>query len=142
MKHMMIAIALLFGGIASAQETTAPKKIKPAKQELRPEDQATKVTAKMTKELVLNANQVTQVQAINMDAAKQREAIKKEANLKPEDRKAQLNALEENTKVKFKSVLTADQYVKMEEMLKNAKLKKTERKLVTEPKQKLKTNDE
>lgn len=138
MKHLMIAIALLIGGIATAQEKVAPKKVAPQRKEVRPEDQATRATAKMTKELTLSSDQVSQVQTINMDAAKQREAIKNDANIKGEDKKAQLKSLEEATKLKYKSVLSADQYVKMEKMVENAKTKKVEKKLVAEPKQELK----
>ena len=78
-----------------------------------PEERATKVTDWMKKNLQLNDNQVSQVQAINLKYAQQNEQLKGGTQTKEEKMKT-MKDTEKNRDAELKGILTADQYKKWE----------------------------
>jgi hypothetical protein len=76
-----------------------------------PEERANKITDWMKKNLQLNNNQVSQVQAINLKYAQQNEQLKGSKDTKEQKMKT-MKETEKNRDAELKGILTADQYKK------------------------------
>ena len=76
-----------------------------------PEERANKLTDWMKKNLGLNDNQVSQVQALNLKYAQQNESLKGGTDTKEQKMKT-MKANETARDAELKGILTADQYKK------------------------------
>lgn len=70
-------------------------------------------------ELGLTPEQKSKFEAIQKDAAEKRKALREDTSLTQEQRREKAKAINEETKVKLKEILTAEQLSKMEERQKN-----------------------
>ncbi len=114
MKKISTLLLLLFLIVATtfAQESAQTR---PSREQRTPEERAEAMTARMTKELPLNADQSTKIRAINLEQAKKMEAIRQKNG---EDRAAshsEFKALSGETDTKYKEVLTAEQFTKYQQ---------------------------
>jgi Spy/CpxP family protein refolding chaperone len=71
---------------------------------------------RLTKQLDLTPDQVTQVKAIYADAGTQMKALHEDTSLAQADKRQKMLAIHQDTKSKFEAVLTTDQKTKFEAM--------------------------
>lgn len=93
-----------------------------------PEERSKHFTDKMTKELLLNADQQQKISTINLQAAKDHEALKNNKTIKEEDRKMEFKKIEEKRFAAIKPLLNAEQLKKFETMIQEKKEKIIEKK--------------
>jgi len=79
-------------------------------------EKATKQTERMQTELGLSSEQTTQVQQINVGIIMKNDGIRSNESLTQEEKSTAISSNNEARKEMFKGVLTAEQYVKFEEM--------------------------
>lgn len=120
MKIAVMAIALVMGSFAFGQGTEKAK--------TSPEERALNLTNKMVKQLGLNAEQATQISEINLGIAGKNEGIRNDANMTKEQKQEILLSNNAARMAMYKNVLTAEQYVKAEEMEKLHQERKAARK--------------
>jgi Spy/CpxP family protein refolding chaperone len=109
MKTLILALAMVVGGTAIAQQQAHPKKErKPA------EERATNSAQKMKKKLGLDDAQTAKIHDINLGIAQKNDAIRDNTSLTREQKMAQLKENQNARNVQYKEVLTADQYAKYE----------------------------
>ena len=85
-----------------------------------PEERANKLTEWMKKDLQLNNNQLSQVQAINLKYAQQNEQLKGSSETKEQKMKT-MKETEASRDAELKGVLTADQFKKWQAKKSEAK---------------------
>jgi len=88
-----------------------------------PQDKADKMTEHMTEELELTDAQVERVKVLNLKVAEKIKAIKEDDSMSKEKKKEFIEGNMEDHKNVMKSILTADQFVKYEEMAEKMKSK-------------------
>jgi len=110
MKQMMLAAALLTAPLAMAQEGAQ----KQQHREKDPKAMAEKRTEHMKEALGLSPEQVEKVKAINLAHAEKMSAIRQQEN--KEEKQKNMQQLREWRLGELKTVLTADQIAKLEEM--------------------------
>jgi periplasmic protein CpxP/Spy len=112
LKVLMIGAALSFGmSTVYAQEAT----------EKTPEERAANQTAQMTESLSLTPDQQAKVAEINLGVALKNDAVRKNASMTPEQKKEAIQGNNEGRKASLKTVLTAEQYTKMEAQVEQRK---------------------
>lgn len=107
MKTFILALAVLVGGTAAAQQQGK-------KEHKTPEQRATGMTEKMTTKLSLDDAQKAKIQEINLGIAQKNDAIRQNTSLTKEQKFAQLKENQDARKAQYKEVLSADQYAKYE----------------------------
>ncbi|WP_430403165.1 hypothetical protein [Fluviicola sp.] len=107
MKTLILALTLLIGGSAMAQQQ-AKKERKPA------EERATNSSQKMKTKLGLDDAQTTKIHDINLGIAQKNDAIRDNTALTREQKMAQLKETQNSRNAQYKEVLTSDQYAKYE----------------------------
>jgi len=122
MKIAVMAIALVIGSFAFGQGGEKAK--------TSPEERANNLTTKMVKQLGLNGEQATQISEINLGIAGKNEGIRANANMTKEQKQEILASNNAARMAMYKNVLTAEQYVKCEEMEKLHAERKATRKEV------------
>jgi hypothetical protein len=105
MKTVILALAVLVGGSAMAQQ---PAKRKTA------EERATASAQKMTTKLGLDDTQKTKIHDINLGIAQKNDAIRDNTSLTREQRMAQLEETRTARNAQYREVLTSEQYAKYE----------------------------
>lgn len=107
MKKLMtsLALTLLIAGAAAAQV--------PQKERKTPEERAKHQTEMMTKNLALTAEQVPQVQTINLKYADQLGDLKEQPKGEKGAKRDAAKELRDKRNAELKGVLTAEQYDKM-----------------------------
>jgi len=125
-KFMFAAMMLMTSNVMIAQETVPVKKTEKEKQltEGTPEERAQKRTDQMKTELSLDANQVSQIYAINLAHITEMDKLRAEQKALKEKIKAQ----HESTKAKIKEVLTPEQNVIFDAKVEARKKKQEENK--------------
>lgn len=122
MKKIIFAVSLLIGiGFSvMAQTPSAGKGSKqdPSKPKLTPEEKAAKLTAYMTSELSLTADQQTKVAVLNTTNSKQVSEIRKKHKGNMEAAKPELKPLKEKYNTDLKAILTPEQNTKWTELKK------------------------
>ncbi|WP_294669834.1 hypothetical protein [uncultured Fluviicola sp.] len=109
MKTLILALAMVVGATAIAQQQPHPKKErKPA------EERATNSAQKMKTKLGLDDAQTAKIHDINLGIAQKNDAIRDNTSLTREQKMAQLKENQNARNVQYKEVLTADQYAKYE----------------------------
>lgn len=108
MKTFILALAVLVGGTALAQQQQQKKERKTA------EERATAQAQKMATKLGLDDNQKTKIHDINLGIAQKNDAIRENASLSREQKMAQLKENQDARNAQYKEVLTSDQYAKYE----------------------------
>jgi hypothetical protein len=110
MKTFILALAMIVGGtaIAQQQQPRQKKDRKPA------EERATNSSQKMKTKLGLDDAQTAKVHDINLEIAKKNDAIRENTSLTREQKMAQLKETQASRNAQYKEVLTADQYAKYE----------------------------
>lgn len=105
MRKLIMILALCLGmyGISQAQDGGG-------RMNMTPEERATKQAQRMTQALQLTADQKQQVYDLALQTAKQMEAARSSG-----DRSA-MKAMRDQNDAKMKSILTADQYTKFEQI--------------------------
>jgi len=123
---MFAAMMLMTSNVMIAQETVPVKKTEKEKQltEGTPEERAQKRTDQMKTELSLDANQVSQIYAINLAHITEMDKLRAEQKALKEKIKAQ----HESTKAKIKEVLTPEQNVIFDAKVEARKKKQEENK--------------
>ncbi len=107
MKTLILALALVVGGTAMAQQHEK-KERKPA------EERATSSAQRMKTKLSLDDAQTTKIHDINLGIAQKNDAIRDNTSLTREQKMAQLKETQNSRNAQYKEVLTSDQYVKYE----------------------------
>lgn len=109
MKTLILALAMVVGATAIAQQQSHPKKErKPA------EERATNSAQKMKTKLGLDDAQTAKIHDINLGIAQKNDAIRDNTSLTREQKMAQLKENQNARNAQYKEVLTADQYAKYE----------------------------
>jgi Spy/CpxP family protein refolding chaperone len=72
---------------------------------------------RMTKELSLTPDQVTQLRAIDKDSSTQMMAVRQDTSLSREDQRAKMMTIRQNSQTKIRAMLTDDQKPKYDAML-------------------------
>ncbi len=139
-KTVLLAFVCAFTTLAFSQKPANTNSQKPANANPpTAEQRAARITAKMKKDLSLNATQEAQVNQINIDAAKRTDAIMKQVKdqkTATKDQKAsskdQITASEKQRDTELQKVLTSEQYTKYlqlkEEKKQEAMQKRAEKK--------------
>lgn len=110
MKAMILMLSIFTAAVGLAQE--APKEhVKKT-----PEERANNVTARMKEKLALTADQESKISAINLTYARKHQSIRENTALSKEEKKAQLDASRTSLMAEYKTVLTTEQYQKLEAM--------------------------
>lgn len=119
MKRMMIGMALVLFtlGAAHAQE----------KQQKTPAERAKYQTEHMTKELALDPDQVSKVQAINAKYAEKAQALRAERQANAAAMKGKGAAMMDARMAELNTVLTPEQYAKCEKNMEEMKAKRMEK---------------
>lgn len=133
MKIAVMAIALVMGSLAFGQETEKAK--------TSPEERANNLTTKMVKQLGLNGEQATQISEINLGIAGKNEGIRNNTNMTKEQKQEILLSNNAARMAMYKNVLTAEQYVKCEEMEKLHQERKAARKEAKQAEKSKKTTE-
>jgi len=107
MKTLILAIALVVGGTAMAQQQEKRER-KPA------EERATASAQKMKTKLGLDDAQTTKIHDINLGIAQKNDAIRDNTSLTREQKMVQLKETHNSRNAQYKEVLTPDQYAKYE----------------------------
>lgn len=110
MKTLILALAVLVGGTAAAQQQRQEQK----REHKTAEERATALTEKMTTKLTLDAGQKTKIQSVNLGIAQKNEAIRGNTTLSREQKMAQLKENQNARNTQYKEILTSDQYAKYE----------------------------
>jgi hypothetical protein len=110
MKTLILALAVLVGGTAAAQQQRQEQK----REHKTAEERATGLTEKMTTKLTLDAGQKTKIQSVNLGIAQKNEAIRGNTTLSREQKMAQLKENQNARNTQYKEILTSDQYAKYE----------------------------
>lgn len=107
MKTFILALAVLVGGTAMAQQQG------PGKREHKTaEERASKATEKMTTQLGLDDSQKAKIQEVNLGIAKKNDAIRENTSLTREQKMAQVKQNHDARDAQYKEILSADQYAK------------------------------
>lgn len=106
MKHILVAVCLLFAGAACAQERA----------QRSPEDMAKARTERLTTVLELTPEQQAKVHAMHVQQAKEAEARRTERQAKREQAKAGMLAKRQQHEQEMKSILSEEQYAKWQAM--------------------------
>ncbi|MNJ85426.1 hypothetical protein D3C87_29000 [compost metagenome] len=120
MKTFILAIAVLAGGTAMAQQQEK-------KEPKTTEQRATSITEKMTAKLSLDDAQKAKIYEINLGTAQKNDALRQNPSLTQEQKIAQLKENQDARKAQYKEVLNADQYAKYEAWEKEKQIKRAER---------------
>lgn len=107
MKTLILALALVVGGTAMAQQHEK-KERKPA------EERATNSAQKMKTKFGLDDAQTTRIHDINLGIAQKNDAIRDNTSLTREQKMTQLKETQNSRNAQYKEVLTSDQYTKYE----------------------------
>lgn len=107
MKTLILAIALVVGGTAMAQQHEKRER-KPA------EERATASAQKMKTKLGLDDAQTAKIHDINLGIAQKNDAIRDNASLTREQKMSQIKETHNSRNAQYKEVLTSDQYAKYE----------------------------
>ncbi len=94
---LALALSLTLGGVAAAK-------------------QAQSATQRLVSQLTLTPEQKTKVDPILEDDAKKLLALRQDASLSPEDRRTKSSEVRKDTDAKLKSVLTDEQWKKLQEL--------------------------
>lgn len=97
-----------------------------------PEERAAILTEKMITKLSLNETQIEQVTQINLGVAQKNDAIKNDINMIPELKAASIQGNNDTRRAYFKLILSEEQYnqyIEMEESVKEVKKAKRKMKL-------------
>jgi hypothetical protein len=100
-----------------------------------PEERAAILTEKMTTKLSLNETQVGQVAELNLGVAQKNEAIKNDTNMSQELKLASIQGNNDTRRAYFKLILSEEQYnqyIEMEESVKEVKKGKRKMKIEKE----------
>lgn len=109
MKTLILALAMVVGGTAIAQQQQHQKRErKPA------EERATNSSQKMKTKLGLDDAQTAKVHDINLGIAQKNDAIRDNTSLTREQKMTQLKANQDARNAQYKEILTPDQYAKYE----------------------------
>jgi Spy/CpxP family protein refolding chaperone len=109
MKTLILAMAMVVGGTAIAQQPQHQKRErKPA------EERATNSAQKMKTKLSLDDAQTAKIHDINLGIAQKNDAIRDNTSLTREQKMTQLKANQDARNAQYKEVLTPDQYAKYE----------------------------
>jgi len=117
-KKIIVFVACLLVSLAVSAQNGSDK-VKKAKK--TPEQEAKKQTESLTKDLQLTDDQAKQIEDINLKFAK-------EGKAKREELKAEHKKQSAEKEAEFKKVLTPDQYAKFDQLKKDKKAKRIERK--------------
>ncbi len=120
MKNLLLMTAFAFAGMAGAQHD---EEIDARQAKLSPEEQATRLTEKMTKELKLTPEQVAQVKAQNLAFTQQQAAHREQMQALREQQKTQMDAHRKN----IHALLTPEQQKKADKMMENREHKRKKR---------------
>ena len=127
MNKFILAVLLAVFSFAAADSAMAQGKGKGPKKEERakmtPEERATKATDRMTKRYGLDAKQVTSVKAANLSFATEMVGLK----AKGKEGKPARQAARDNHRAALRAIFTAEQNVKFEADLAEAKAKREAR---------------
>lgn len=107
MKTVILALAVLVGGAAMAQQQEK-------RERKTAEERATASTQKMTTKLGLDETQKTKIHDINLGIAQKNDAIRNNTSLTREQKMAQLKENQTARNAQYKEVLTSEQYAKYE----------------------------
>ncbi|WP_343604051.1 hypothetical protein [Fluviicola sp.] len=118
MKTFILALAVLVGGTAMAQQQGQGKR-----EHKTAEERATGVTEKMTTQLGLDDSQKAKIQEVNLGIAKKNDAIRENTSLTREQKMAQMKQNHDARDAQYKTILTTDQYAKYEAWEKEKKEK-------------------
>jgi protein CpxP len=128
MKIMVVAIAFLLGGVAFGQEHSKSGKKSHEQHEQKSKssatDRATRLTARLTKQLGLNAEQALKISEINLNIAAKNEGVRNNASYSKEQKKEILASNNEARKAMYKGIFTAEQYAQFEVLEKEREAKK------------------
>lgn len=109
MKTFILALAVLVGGTAMAQQQG------PGKREHKTaEERASSITEKMNSRLTLDESQKAKIQEVNLGIAKKNDAIRQNTSLTREQKMAQMKENQDARNAQYKEILSADQYAKYE----------------------------
>ncbi|MNK22462.1 hypothetical protein D3C87_407390 [compost metagenome] len=110
MKTLILALAVLVGGTAAAQQQRTEHK----REHKTAEERATGLTEKMTAKLTLDDSQKSKIQAVNLGIAQKNESIHADTSLSREQKMAQLKENQNARNAQYKEILTSDQYAQYE----------------------------
>ncbi len=119
MKNLLLMSAFALAGMAGAQH----EEMDARKAKLSPEEQATRLTEKMTKQLDLTPEQVAQIKPQNLAFAQQQAASREQIRVLREQQKAEMEAHRKN----IHAILTPEQQKKADKMMEKRKHKRKER---------------
>ena len=112
-----------FNKILTEEQLTKLKELKEEHKNMDPQKKADKMTKHMTEELELTDDQVERVKVLNLKVAEKIKAIKEDETMSKEKKKEFIKGNMKDHKNVMKSILTADQFVKFEEMSEKMKSK-------------------
>ena len=125
-KNVRILAVLTVGGLlalgtfAQAQETNKPGKPPGDRQgppgDMRRGDNMKEHLDKMAEDLGLSDDQKTKVQAAINEQREKMQALRNDTSLSQDDRRAKMKEMRDTMNEKMKTILTAEQYIKWEEM--------------------------
>lgn len=118
MKLMVVAVAFFVGGIAFGQEHSKGGKKGHEQHEQKSKssatDRATRLTARLTKQLGLTAEQALKISEINLNIASKNEGVRNNTSYTKEQKKEILASNNEARKAMYKGIFTAEQYTRFE----------------------------
>ncbi len=121
-KTITLISALFIGSMAFAQESTDKKEDK--KEMKTPAERASRLTERMTKQLVLTADQAQKVSEVNTGIASKNEAVRTATNMTPVQKKEALAGNRGAQMEMYKGILTPEQMTKCEKMFAKKEAKK------------------
>lgn len=110
MKTLILALAVLVGGTAAAQQQRQEQK----REHKTAEERATGLTQRMTTKLTLDETQKDKIHAVNLGIAQKNEAIRGNTSLSREQKMTQLKENQNARNAQYKEILTSEQYAKYE----------------------------
>ncbi len=126
-KLFYIATAAILGLGISTSSVQAQDQPSAPPAERRPMMDPEQQIQRMQKQLNLSDDQMSQIRPILADAQKQSMDVRSDTSLAQPDRRAKMMAIHQDSMAKVKSVLTADQRVKFDQMMDKQRQRMQER---------------
>lgn len=141
MKNLIVTALLMIGMTSFAQEIKTTEARKQRTEKMTPAQRNEMQLKKMTAELNLSASQQAEIGQILAEKSAKRESFKAERKANRErqqatvaskraEMKEQIMAEQKATDERFKKILTADQYAKMQQIKEQRQDKRKDRKVV------------
>jgi Spy/CpxP family protein refolding chaperone len=109
-----VACVFTLSSTAQVERTYADS----SKKEMRQKGVGAQDKREMMKELNLSRDQMKQMRTLRQETKAKMEDLKAIDNITPEEKKVKIKAIQEERKTKLKTILSAEQYAKLEAKLK------------------------